>query len=196
MSTTKFRTLIPMFEELRGERVIIRPYRESDAQDVFEAVGESRDHLRPWLPFADEHQTVEETRDWIIHQVAAWLLREDMTLGMWEATTNRYLGGTGFHPRDWDIGYFEIGYWIRASAEGRGYVTEAVRLLTDFVFHTLKANRLEIRCDELNVRSAAIPRRLGFVEEGRLRNLLSAHDGRLRTMIIFSLIPVEWQKEH
>ena len=196
MSTTKFRALIPMFEELHGERVIIRPYRESDAQDVFEAVGESRDHLRPWLPFADAHQTVEETRDWIIHQVAAWLLREDMTLGMWEVATYRYLGGTGFHPHDWDIGYFEIGYWIRASAEGHGYVTEAVRLLTDFVFHTLKANRLEIRCDELNVRSAAIPRRLGFVEEGQLRNLLSAHDGRLRTMIIFSLIPGEWQKEH
>lgn len=196
MSNTKFRTLIPIFEELRGEHVIIRPYRESDAQDLFEAVAESRDHLRPWLPFADAHQTVEETRDWIIHQAAKWLLREDMILGMWEAATNRYLGGTGFHPHDWETGYFEIGYWIRVSAEGHGYVTEAVRLLTDFVLHTLKANRLEIRCDELNVRSAAIPRRLGFVEEGRLRNNTTTQDGRLRTTLIFSLIPGEWQKEH
>jgi ribosomal-protein-serine acetyltransferase len=50
------RTLIPLFEELRGERVLVRPYQESDAQALFEAVAESRDHLRPWLPFADTHQ--------------------------------------------------------------------------------------------------------------------------------------------
>src|SRR5947209_15180281 len=106
MSTITYRTLIPLFEELRGERIIIRPYRESDAQAVHEAVAESRDHLRLWLPFADEHQTVEESRDWIIHQAAQWLLREDMTLGMWEAASDRFLGGIGFHPRDWDTGYF------------------------------------------------------------------------------------------
>src|SRR6266699_5876275 len=125
MSTTKFRALIPMFEELRGERVIIRPYRESDAQDVFEAVGESRDHLRPWLPFADEHQTIEESRDWILHQVANWILREDLQVGVWERATNRYLGGSGLHPHNWETRYFEICYWLRASAAGHGYITEA-----------------------------------------------------------------------
>ena len=78
MSTEAYRTLIPLFEELRGERVLVRPYRESDAQALFEAVAESRDHLRPWLPFADTHQSAEESRDWIIHQVANWLLREDL----------------------------------------------------------------------------------------------------------------------
>src|SRR5712692_11210461 len=107
MSTTRYRTLIPLFEELRGERIIIRPYRESDAQDLFEAVAESRDHLRPWLPFADEHQAVEESRDWIIHQEANWLLREDLIVGIWEAATNRYLGGSGLNNHEWETRYFE-----------------------------------------------------------------------------------------
>lgn len=193
--STKHRTLIPLFEELRGERVVVRPYREIDAPDLFEAVAESRDHIRPWLPFADAHQTVEESRDWIIQIMAQWLLREDLTLGMWEAATNRYLGGTGLHPRNWDTGYFEIGYWLRPFAEGYGYVTEAVRLLANYAFDTLKANRLEIRCDELNVRSAAVPQRLGFVREGCLRNDATAPDGRIRSTLIFSLIPGEWYDE-
>ena len=172
--------------------MIVRPYRESDAQALQEAVAESRDHLRPWLPFADEHQTIEESRDWIIHQIASWLTRESLILGIWDTATQRFLGGIGCHVRDWDIGYFEIGYWIRASAEGHGYVTEAVQLLIDYAFEALKANRLEIRCDELNVRSAAIPQRLGFVQEGCLRNNATAPDGRIRNTLVFSLIPGEW----
>ena len=189
MSTTVYRTLIPLFEGLRGERIIVRPYRESDAQSLFEAVAESRDHLRPWLPFADEHQTVEESRDWIIHQEANWLLREDLIVGIWEAATNRYLGGSGLHPHDWETRYFEIGYWLRASAAGQGYITEAVQLLTDYAFSALAATRVEIRCDERNVRSAAVAQRLGFVQEARMRNHLIAPDGTLRTTLIFALIP-------
>ena len=191
MSTPAYHTLIPLFEELRGERVLVRPYREKDAEALFEAMNESRDHLRPWLPFADEHQSVEESRNWIIHQMAQWLLRDDLMLSIWELSTGRYLGGTGLHPLDWKIGYFEIGYWLRAAAEGYGYVTEAVQLLTNYALNSLQANRLEIRCDELNVRSAAVPKRLGYLLEGRLRNHLATTDGRLRTTLIFSLIPTD-----
>ncbi len=180
MSAPTYRTLIPLFEELCGERVIVRPYRESDAQALFEAVAESRDHLRPWLPFADEHQTVDESRNWIIQQAANWILRDDLMLSIWEKESGRYLGGTGLHPHDWAIGYFEIGYWLRPSAEGHGYITESVRLLTDYAFDNLKANRIEISCDELNTRSAAIPKRLGFVLEGRLRNHLDRSRSRDR----------------
>lgn len=189
MIAQAYRTLIPLFEELHSERVVVRPYSESDAQALFEAMTESRDHLRPWLPFADEHQTVEESRHWIIQQIANWILRDDLMLSIWEQESGRYLGGTGLHPHNWAIGYFEIGYWVRPSAEGHGYIAESVRLLTNYAFDNLKANRIEIRCDELNVRSAAIPKRLGFVLEGRLRNDLATSDGRLRTTLIFSLIP-------
>lgn len=188
-NTVTYRTLIPLFEELRSERIIVRPYRESDAQSLFEAVAESRDHLRPWLPFADEHQTVEESRDWIIHQVANWVLREDLVLGVWEAATGRFLGGSGLHPRNWETRYFEIGYWLRASATGHGYITEAVQLLTGYAFTALAATRVEIRCDERNVRSAAVAQRLGFVQEARLRNEQLAADGVFRNTLIFALIP-------
>jgi len=193
MSTPAYHTLIPLFEELRGDRILVRPYRENDAQALFEAMNESRDHLRPWMPFADAHQSVDESRSWIIQQMAHWLLRDDLALSIWEQLTGRYLGGTGLYPHDWGIGYFEIGYWLRASIEGFGYVTEAVQLLTNYALDSLKANRLEIRCDELNVRSAAVPKRLGYVLDGRLRNHMVNSDGRLRTTLVFSMIPTDRQ---
>lgn len=189
MVTRAHRSLIPLFEELRGERVLVRPYRESDAPDLYEAIVESREHLRPWLPFADQHQTVDESRDVIVRGMATWLLREDMMVGLWDALTGRYVGSSGLHPRDWDAGVFEIGYWIRQSVEGRGYVTEAVRLQTDFAFAQLGANRVFIRCDARNTRSAAVPRRLGFAQEALLRNDMRDLTGALRDTLVFALIP-------
>ena len=68
-SLNHFRTQVKLFDELAGERVIVRPYRVEDAEALREAVEESREHIRAWLPFADAHQTIEETRDWITHRV-------------------------------------------------------------------------------------------------------------------------------
>src|SRR4051812_22679475 len=102
MENKAHRALTPMFEELRGERVIVRPYRPEDAEALQEAVAESREHIRPWLPFADEHQTVEDSREWITHQIAEWIVRKNFGVSIWEASTGRYLGGTGLHPRNWD----------------------------------------------------------------------------------------------
>ena len=183
--------LIPLFEGLRGERVIVRPYREEDAPALQEAVAESREHIRPWMIFADDHQTVDESRIWISEQRAKWILRQTMNCAIVDAETGRYLGGTGLHPCDWSIRAFEIGYWLRASAEGKGYMTEAVRLLTGFAFDRLGAQRVEIKCDERNTRSANVARRLGYKQEGLLRNEFPAPDGSgsATNTLVFSLIP-------
>lgn len=189
MEKAEHLTLVPLFEELRGVRVVVRPYRVEDAEALKEAVEESRDHLKPWMSWADSHQSIEESRDWLLRMSAKLLLREELGFGIWRAETGQYLGGTGLHPRNWEIRSFEIGYWLRKSAEGRGYVTEAVRLLTGFAFEGLGAKRVEIRCDERNVRSAAVARRLGFKQEALLRNHMTAPDGALRNTLIFSRIP-------
>jgi RimJ/RimL family protein N-acetyltransferase len=65
-----------------------------------------------------------------------------------------------------------------------------VKLLTDFAFTSLGAQRVMIRCDARNTRSAAVAERLGFVREAHLRNELRTHtDSELRDTLIFSLIP-------
>ena len=189
MSAPTYRTLIPLFEELHDERVIVRPYREEDAQALFDAINESRDHIRPWLPFADQHQSVEETRDWINTKRAQWILREDMGLSIWEKPSGRFLGGTGLHVHSWEPRYFEIGYWLRVSAEGHGYLTAALKLLVRCALDELGVQRLEIRCDERNVRSAAVARRLGFTQKASLRRDSRSSDGSVRNTLIFGLLP-------
>jgi RimJ/RimL family protein N-acetyltransferase len=184
-----FRTQVKLFDELAGERVVVRPYRVEDAEALQAAVAESREHIRPWLPFADAHQTVEETRDWITHTIAQWLLRESMNSGIFVREGGAFLGGLGLHVRDWELGYFEIGYWLRAGAEGHGYMREAVSLLVGFAARDLLASRLEIRCDARNSRSAAVAQGLGFTREGHLRNHLRAMDGEIRDTLVFGLIP-------
>jgi RimJ/RimL family protein N-acetyltransferase len=191
MELPKHKTLIPLFEELRGPRVVVRPYQLEDADALFAAVEESRQHIWPWLPWGDQHQSVDDSRDFILRSQAKWLLREsDLNVGIFAADTGRYLGGSGLHIRGWDVPAFEIGYWLRASAEGHGYMAEAVKLLTDFAFNALSAQRVMIRCDARNARSAAVAERLGFVHEAHLRNEVRTHtDGALRDTLIFSLIP-------
>lgn len=185
----EFLTLLPMFDELQDGRVVVRPYREEDAQPLFEAIAESRDHLRPWLPFADEHKSVAESQDWINRQRAKWILRESFGLGIFDASSEGFLGGVGLHLHSWEIRYFEIGYWLRKSAVGQGYMTAAVSLLADWAMESLKAQRIEIRCDAENVSSANVARKLGFVQEGLLRNEFQSPDGRIRNTLVFSRIP-------
>jgi RimJ/RimL family protein N-acetyltransferase len=182
-------SLIPLFDELRGERIYVRAYREEDAKALQEAVAESREHIRPWLPFADDHQAVDDSRVWINGQRAQWILRKNMNCGIFDIETDRFLGGVGLMVHSWEIRSFEIGYWLRKSAEGHGYMTEAVRMLTDFALDKLGAQRVEIQCDERNTHSANVARRLGFVQEGRLRNDFEAPDGSATTTLIFSRIP-------
>lgn len=187
MPALPYPTLRPMFDELRGQRALVRPYREADAGELFQAIIESREHLLPWLPFADAYQGVEDAQEFINRCMARWRLREDFVVGIWDVASGRFVGGSGLHPRDRNIPSFEIGYWIRRDAEGHGYVTETARLLTEYAFAALDARRVFIRCDARNTRSAAVAGRAGFALEGRLRRDDIAYDGVLRDTLIYAV---------
>ncbi|HZC06819.1 MAG TPA: GNAT family N-acetyltransferase [Ktedonobacterales bacterium] len=182
----RFPSLIPLFDELTDDRVTVRPHHQSDFDELWEAIQESRDELRPWLPFADQSQ--EELRNWLAQTEAKWITREMLGMGIVERSTGRLVGNIGLMVRSWEIGSFEIGYWLRTSATGHGYMSNAVRLVADFAFDHLDAHRVMIRCDAENARSAAVPTRLGFTLEGRMRRDFSAPDGQIRDTLVFSMV--------
>lgn len=185
--SAQHKTLRPIFDELRGERVVVRPYRPDDAEALFAAVIESRDYLLPWLPWASGYASVDDARDFINRANARWLLREDFTVSVWERESGRLIGGSGLHARNASVEAYEIGYWLRRTAAGHGYMAETVRLLTDYAFDALSAERVFIRCDARNRRSAAVAERVGFRFEGRLRHDAIAYDGAARDTLIYAL---------
>jgi RimJ/RimL family protein N-acetyltransferase len=177
---------IPLFDELIGKRVTVRAHQLDDFDELWGAIQESKNELRLWLPFAD--QSPEQLRDWLAHVVAKWQTRETMGMAIRARDTGRLVGNIGLMVRNWDIGSFEIGYWLRTSAVGHGYMTEATRLVTDFAFDHLNAQRVMIQCDIANARSAAVPRRLGFTQEGIKRRDYALPDGRISDTLVFSMI--------
>src|SRR5437899_5741447 len=183
------RILIPFFEELQGSLVLLRGYHEDDAQAFFDAVIESRERLRLWDNWPDKCQALEDAQAWLREDQANWLLREQFQIGIWDRHSARFLGNIMLRPHSWTIPFFEIGYWLRTSAEGKGYMTEAMQLLTDYAFDQLTARRVMLRIDERNKRSISLAERSHFRREGTLRNQEMAADGTLRNIVIFAQLP-------
>jgi ribosomal-protein-serine acetyltransferase len=194
MSSPIVPTLIDLPSELRGSRVLLRPYRGDDAEQVFVAIDESRDHLRRWVTWVDNNCTVDEVRDYCIRSQASWLLRTELVFGIFDAVSGRYLGGTGLHNLDWELRAVEIGYWLRVSAVGYGYATESTRLLTDFALTRLHARRVALRCDARNDASRRVAERAGFMLEGRLRNISLAPDGSVSDDLVYAVVPEDHER--
>ena len=181
--------LLDVPESFETERLTIRALRFGDGAEVNAAIAETFADLHEWMDWARTMPSVGDTEEVVRRSHAKFVAREDFGLRINLKGTETLVGMSGLHVRDWRIPAFEIGYWCRKSFEGKGYITEAVKGITRFGFELMKAERIIIRCDEQNVRSAAVARRAGFTLEGILRNEDHTADGsRLRNTMLFSRI--------
>lgn len=141
--------------------------RRSVAEDgmvtaIVEAVAASLDHLRPWMPWATrEGTTTEAQHKRLVALADQWESGECFDYQMGHPGEASCLGSAGLIRRVGEGG-LEIGYWVHVDHVGRGYATAAVRALSDAALVLPDVDRVEIRCDEANLASAAVPRRLGY----------------------------------
>lgn len=171
---------------IHTRRLVVRCFAPEDAAIVKEAIDESLDHLRPWVPWSwfepvELRTKVEQLR----RARGNFDLDRSFGYGIFDAAETIAFGGIGLHVRDEAM--HEIGYWIRRSATGLGFATEVVAAMVKIAFEIRGVRRIEIRCDPVNLASMAIPIKLGFTHEETLIQSFPMPDGRLRDTLIFSL---------
>ncbi|MEM9777268.1 MAG: GNAT family N-acetyltransferase [Chloroflexota bacterium] len=174
------------------DNLIIRSPRPGDGKAAHQAVSESQDYLKDWMPWAVEVPDAEWYEKWARENHLDFLGRKNLTMMVIHQESGKFIGGTGFHSLDWSIPSLEIGYWLHPSYSGRGYMTEAVKALTEFGFNTLKAMRIEIRCDADNLRSVGVAERAGYQLEATFKNHRRHHiTNKLTTTLVYAKIAEE-----
>jgi RimJ/RimL family protein N-acetyltransferase len=177
---------------IETRRLVLRCWNPADAPLLKAAVEASLEHLRPWMPWAREESTELDTQAELLRGFRAnFDLGQDFIYAIFDRDEANVLGGTGLHLRRGPDAR-EIGYWIHVDHTGLGLATEAAAALTRVAFEVDDVSRVEIRCDPDNVRSAAVPAKLGFTHEATLRRTEVGADGSPRDSMVWTLLAEEF----
>ena len=171
--------------EILTPRLRLRPPRLADAAELNAHIVESFAELSPWLPWARELPSVANTEEFCGKAAASFVTGESLNYLGFLRDGGDLIGSVGIPRLDWAVPMFEIGYWCRSSFMGRGLVTEAARAVARMALSQLGAARLEIRVDAKNTRSAAVARRLGFIEEAVLHHNSRNNQDQLSDIQLF-----------
>lgn len=188
--------LDPLPSELETPRLYLRVMRPGDGPALNAAIVESFDQLHRWIPWARYLPSVAESETFAREYATLFRTREQISMLVFRRQDGALLGGASLHHIVWDVPLFEVGYWLRDSAVGQGYMLEAVQGQMRMAFEQLNAERLVIRCDSLNTRSIAVARRAGFVLEGQLRHNHRNNLGELADILLFSMLREEFAAKH
>ncbi|HWJ52526.1 MAG TPA: GNAT family N-acetyltransferase [Propionibacteriaceae bacterium] len=170
--------------ELLGAGIVLRPFRESDAERIVEACSDAR--TRHWLvslprPYEHAHALsyVEYTRELLARGAGlVWCIAD--------ADDDRCVGSIGLEGLGSYAPRAEIGYWAHPQARGRGLVTEAVRLVSGYVQSAGLATSIVIRSAVDNTASRHVAEGAGYREVGRLPEAEPVGDGRLSELVLYA----------
>jgi RimJ/RimL family protein N-acetyltransferase len=150
------------------ERLVMRCWSPADARLVRTAIDSSDAHLRRWIPFMrDEPRSLPDTVARLRQLRSSFDLDQEYRYAFFDREERTLLGGAGLFRRV-GPGALEIGYWISAAGNGKGYATEATAALVRVAFELLGIARVEIHCATLNAPSSRVPEKLGFTHEATL----------------------------
>lgn len=179
---------LPEAVEVASGRLVIRRWRVADAPTLRQAVIDSVEHLRPWMPWAaDEPLTLDQRVELIYRWDADFADDQGAVYGVL-LPDGTVVGGTGLHRRTAgrpDV--LEIGYWVHVDYAGQGIATETAEALTEAAFALPGTTAVEIAHLPDNHASQAVPRKLGYRRKGE-----RTEPGTGRTLLVWVVERTEW----
>lgn len=179
---------------IKGTHIILRPVQDEDWPTI-EDWGRDRDALwGPFQRFQLDHlpqlrQAYQQTG--LLARKSAFLLVETIA----EGEIIGYVRYTLIPYPDADMPHPEIGFGIpQASAQGKGFAQEAVRLLVEYLFAGYPVERVLAFTERENIAAQRVLAKNGFQQEGNLRRAVF-RDGQWRDMLIYGILRLEAQIE-
>lgn len=181
-----------MFAHKIDEDLYLKLPEVKDAARVFELTDASREYLKEWLPWLDFTTKVEDSEDFIKTGRLNYAQNKSMNTAIF--FKGEIVGMAGFNALDWSNKTAKIGYWLGYEYQGHGIMTKVAKALTDYAISELHMNKVEIRVASENVKSRSIPERLGFVQEGTIRQAEWLYDHYV-DHIVYGILANEWKME-
>ncbi|MGD8793007.1 MAG: GNAT family protein [Anaerolineae bacterium] len=172
---------------IKGTRVLLRPIEDKD-WPKFEAWGKSREALwGPFQRFQMDHVPLlgeAQRKTGLLTRESGFLLIETIK----DEQAIGFVRYTMLQVPDADVPHPEIGFGIpEASARGKGYATEAVGLLVEYLFAGYPIQRVAAFTDHENEPAQRVLEKLGFQREGTLRCAMF-RDGQWRNIAMYSIL--------
>jgi ribosomal-protein-serine acetyltransferase len=175
-----------------GDGIELRAISTADCAELYAAIDRNHSRLRKWLPWVTATFQESDLLEFIRQREI-----DNANQISWTTTirlNGQICGSISLHtinPRDRNS---SIGYWLDGDHQGRGIMTRACRAMVSHGFRQYGLHRIEIRCATGNIRSMAVPQRLGFAEEGILRDAEWLHDHWV-DLRVFSMLDQDWNLE-
>ena len=173
------------------DRLILRPWTESDAESLYEyAKNPEVGPIAGWPVHTSLENSKEIIRDVLSgEEVYAVCLKED----------NRAIGSIGLIKPEQShtnaaTDEIEVGYWIGVPFWGRGLIPEALRRIQEHVFNDLGCSAMWCGYYEGNEKSRRCQEKCGFVFHHTEENKPCVLMGDIRTEHFSKITKEEWEK--
>ena len=176
-------------------RFVLRRFKRRDAGAIHEAVTESIDDLRPWLAWASRDYSKAVTQHFVRDSNNAWDDGRAFDFAIRRPEEpDRHVGNVSvwFTSRANHVG--EIGYWVRSTETNKGICTEVTARILQLAFEELHMHRVTLRVAIGNRGSERVAEKLGFIQEGVLREDVKVGT-RWLDHTIWGLLDSEWRVE-